>query len=297
MNVLQLKYFLRTAELNSVSKVANEAHIFAPAVSNHIKSLEEELGTKLFTRNGSQMHLNKNGEIMYQYGQKILHALSNAKKEIADQNNSMAYSLKVATLTTPPIIPKVMNAFRKQYPQPYLQVQQYQRYSEQLLQEVDAVIYSTEFPIQRKNLRCIYEEPIFLAVSKDHPFSRETEVGIEQLRDQRFIRRTEYSDFARYVESRYFEQMGFEPHTAIIADPAMTEIELVASNLGIIFMPQLTCFDQMDKISLVKVKGVQMKRYINITWRDQPYQPKVTQLFVDFIYDFFGSLNFGEHDD
>ena len=231
------------------------------------------------------------------YGQKILHALSNAKKEIADQNNSMAYSLKVATLTTPRIIPKVMNAFRKQYPQPYLQVQQYQRYSEQLLQEVDTVIYSTEFPIQRKNLRCIYEEPIFLAVSKDHPFSRETEVGIEQLRDQRFIRRTEYSDFARYVESRYFEQMGFEPHTAIIADPAMTEIELVASNLGIIFMPQLTCFDQMDKISLVKVKGVQMKRYINITWRDQPYQPKVTQLFVDFIYDFFGSLNFGEHDD
>ena len=215
MNILQLRYFLRTAELNSVSKVANEAHIFAPAVSNHIKALEEELGTKLFTRNRSQMHLNKNGEIMYQYGQKILHALTNAEKEIADQNNSMAYSLKVATLTTPRIIPKAMNAFRKQYPQPYLQVQQYQRYSEQLLPKVEVVI----------------------------------------------------------------------------SDPAMTEIELVASNLGIIFMPQLTCFDQMNKISLVKVKGVPMKRYINVTWREQPYQPKVTQLFVDFIYDFFSTLN------
>ena len=57
MNTLQLKYFLRTAELNSVSKAAQEAHIFAPAISNYIKALEEELGTKLFHRNRGELSL------------------------------------------------------------------------------------------------------------------------------------------------------------------------------------------------------------------------------------------------
>lgn len=297
MNTLQLKYFLRTAELNSVSKAAQEAHIFAPAISNYIKALEEELGTKLFHRNRGEMLLNKNGEVMYQYGQKILRALSNAEKEIADQNHSLSYSLKIATLTTPRLIPRLMRAFREKYPDPYLQVNQYQHYSEQLQQEMDVVIYSTEFPVQRDNLRLLYVEPIFLAVSKDHPFSQEREVEISRLKNERFIRRTEYSDFAQYVEGRYFDQMGFEPNTAIIADPAMTEIELVASNLGIIFMPQLTCFDLLDKVSLVRVKGVPMKRYINISWREQPYQPLATKLFVEFTAEFYRNLGIGEYYD
>ena len=297
MNILQLKYFLRTAELSSVSKVASEAHIFAPAVSNHIKALEEEVGTKLFTRSGGRMFLNKNGEIMYQYVQKIFHALTDAEKEIADLNHSMAYPVKIATLTAPRVIPKLMKAFRAVYPEPYLQINQYQRNSEQIQQEMDIVIYSTEFLVQRENLRCIFEEPIFLAVSKEHPFSHQKEVEISQLQNERFIRRTEYSDFTRYVEGRYFEQMGFEPNTAIITDPAMIGIELVASNMGVCFMPQLTCIDLLDKVSLVRVKGMPMKRYINISWRNWTYQSRAEKLFIDFAADFFANLDLGGTND
>ena len=59
-------------------------------------------------------------------------------------------------------------------------------------------------------------------------------------------------------------------------------------------MPQLTCFDLLDKVSLVRVKGVPMKRYINISWREQPYQPLATKLFVEFTAEFYKNLGIGE---
>ena len=297
MNVTQLKYFIRVAELSSISKAAYESGITTPAISNHIKSIEDELGAKLFTREGTQLTLNKNGETAYHYAQKIIGTLNDAEKEIADHNHHMNYRLKVATLTTPRTIPKLICQFHATYPEPHIQVNQYQKYSEQHFQDTDVVIYSTEFFVQRENSRLLYEEPILLAVSKEHPLAKYKEVEIPQLKNERFIRRTKYSDFARYVEQRYFEFMGISPQTAIVADPHTTEMKLVTSNFGVAFMPQLSCVGMTDKIALVKVKGVDMKRYINILWRDWGYQSAAMKLFVEFAGNFFARLRFGDTND
>lgn len=297
MNITQLQYFIRVAELNSISKAAYEFGITTPAISNHIKNVENGFGVKLFTRDGTQIILNKNGETVYHYAQKIIGALNDAEKEVADHNRRMNYRLKIATLTTPRTIPDLIQKFSEAYPEPHLQVNQYQKYSEKDFQDTDVVIYSTEFLVQRENSKLLYEEPILLAVSKKHPFAKYKEVEIPQLRNERFILRTKYSDFARYVEQRYFEFMGITPKTAIVADPHTTEMRLIASDFGVAFMPQLSCAGMMDRISLVKVKGVDMKRYINILWRDWGYQSVAMKLFVEFASEFFSHLKFGDNND
>ena len=49
MELLHLKYFIRVAERNNISKAAAEFHVVSSAVSNHIKALEQELGAVSYT--------------------------------------------------------------------------------------------------------------------------------------------------------------------------------------------------------------------------------------------------------
>lgn len=52
MDIRQLRYFLRVAELRSFTRAAEELHIAQPALSRQVKLLEEEFGLRLLHRHG-----------------------------------------------------------------------------------------------------------------------------------------------------------------------------------------------------------------------------------------------------
>ena len=58
-----MRCFLKVAELEHVSHAAAELGISQPNLSKTIRVLEQELGCKLFDRNGRGIRLNDNGKI------------------------------------------------------------------------------------------------------------------------------------------------------------------------------------------------------------------------------------------
>ena len=67
MDFKQLEYFLETADAKCISKAAKKLFVTQPAISQSIKSLERELDTKLFNREGANIVLTNSGEIFYKY--------------------------------------------------------------------------------------------------------------------------------------------------------------------------------------------------------------------------------------
>lgn len=61
MELQQLRYFVRVAQVESISKAAKSLHISQPALSKSIMRLEQELGCDLFDRTGKRIHLNEKG--------------------------------------------------------------------------------------------------------------------------------------------------------------------------------------------------------------------------------------------
>ncbi|MDE2333558.1 MAG: LysR family transcriptional regulator [Rhodospirillales bacterium] len=61
MDIRQLRYFLRVAELRSFTRAADELHVAQPALSRQVKLLEEELGLCLMHRHGRGVMLTEAG--------------------------------------------------------------------------------------------------------------------------------------------------------------------------------------------------------------------------------------------
>ncbi len=67
MNLSQLYYFRKLAQLEHYTKAAKELYITQPSLSDSISSLEQELGIALFQREGRNIKLTKYGREFYQY--------------------------------------------------------------------------------------------------------------------------------------------------------------------------------------------------------------------------------------
>lgn len=59
MNLTDLNYFVRVASIGSVTETAKLAYVSESAISKTIKQLEEEIGVKLFDRQGRTIKLNQ----------------------------------------------------------------------------------------------------------------------------------------------------------------------------------------------------------------------------------------------
>ncbi|MGI6104701.1 MAG: LysR family transcriptional regulator [Raoultibacter sp.] len=67
MNLSQLYYFRKLADLQHYAKAAKELYITQPSLSNAISSLENELGVSLFQRTGRNIQLTKCGQEFLDY--------------------------------------------------------------------------------------------------------------------------------------------------------------------------------------------------------------------------------------
>lgn len=77
MEIRQIYYVLEIARQKSFSKAAKILFITQPAISQQVSALENELQTKLFTRDTHSVTLTKEGEKFCEYGKKVLEAVDN----------------------------------------------------------------------------------------------------------------------------------------------------------------------------------------------------------------------------
>ncbi len=71
LNYHHLLYFWTVVRAGSIQKASEELRISAPAISAQLKLLEEQLGEKLFARNGRRLELTEMGRTVFSYAEDI----------------------------------------------------------------------------------------------------------------------------------------------------------------------------------------------------------------------------------
>ena len=81
MEIRTLRYFLAVAREENMSKAAELLHISQPALSKAVKSLEEELGKKLFARHSFSIELTEEGVLLRDRAEDLVSMADKIEKE------------------------------------------------------------------------------------------------------------------------------------------------------------------------------------------------------------------------
>lgn len=124
MDLKQLEYFVRVAEMGSFTRAAIALNVAQPALSRQIRLLEVELRQNLLKRNGRGASPTEAGQLLLEHGRGILHQVERAHEELARARSGL--SGKVA-LGLPPSVARVLTvpltrAFREKMPDAHLSI-------------------------------------------------------------------------------------------------------------------------------------------------------------------------------
>ncbi|MBR1847419.1 MAG: LysR family transcriptional regulator, partial [Bacilli bacterium] len=80
----KLLTLIELSETNSFTKAAKALNLTQPAVSQHVKQLEEEFDAKLFIRSNNNLSLTKEGEIVLKYALRIQSLYNDMNRKLKD---------------------------------------------------------------------------------------------------------------------------------------------------------------------------------------------------------------------
>ena len=124
MDLKQLEYFVRVAELGSFTRAAIALDVAQPALSRQVRLLEVELRQTLLVRNGRGATPTEAGKLLLAHGRGILHQVERAREELGRVRGALAGRVAIGL---PPSLSRVMavpltRAFRQRLPQASLSI-------------------------------------------------------------------------------------------------------------------------------------------------------------------------------
>ncbi len=124
MDLKQLEYFVRVAELGSFTRAAIALDVAQPALSRQVRLLEVELRQNLLARNGRGATPTEAGKLLLEHGRGILHQVERAREELGRVRGALAGRVAIGL---PPSVAKVMTVplireFRRRMPEATLSI-------------------------------------------------------------------------------------------------------------------------------------------------------------------------------
>jgi LysR family nitrogen assimilation transcriptional regulator len=124
VNLKQVRYFVRIVECGSLSKAAEELGVAQPALSQHLRALEDELGVELVLRHSRGVTPNDTGAMLLNHFRAILNEIDRTPTLVRDltSNPSGEVRLGVPTTAARALTTRIVPRVHERYPSITLQV-------------------------------------------------------------------------------------------------------------------------------------------------------------------------------
>lgn len=258
MNIEQLYAFRAVAETRSFTGAAERLFRTQPAVSQAVRSLEEEVGEKLFTRHGRISTLTQAGHILLEHVEEAFEALEKGRLRIDALKDLRGGSLTISTSDTTAyyILPEVLMNFRKRYPG--VDVRIHCRPSPLSAGQVvsnEADIGIVTLPIHDSKLaseRLILREDVAIC-APGHDLAGHRRAAFHTLVKYPLLLLDRGSNTRTYIDRR-FHEAGLSPK--IVMELGSIEVikKLVQLDFGVSIVPLIALQDELQKQSLRAIR-------------------------------------------
>jgi DNA-binding transcriptional LysR family regulator len=117
MDFEQLRTFLEVSRLRSFSRAAEKLSVTQPAISAQIRSLENEVGARLFDRDGGKVTFTAAGRVFEPFAEHVLQCHAHIGTTIAELHRSPRGEIAISAneATSLYVLPTVFAQFKKEY--------------------------------------------------------------------------------------------------------------------------------------------------------------------------------------
>ncbi|HIX91999.1 MAG TPA: LysR family transcriptional regulator [Firmicutes bacterium] len=272
----KLKTLICTAEQKSFTSAAKLLSLTQPAVSHHIRLLEEELGVKIFARNKNELILTPEGEIVLRGARRMNAICERIYSELSDKTHCLTrlrvgithtaesnlmtevlarYSQSVEHMTIKIITDTINNL--------YAMLENY---------ELDLAITDGK-PVGRE-LRSLLLDTDYLVcvMSNENQLASREMVTLGELKKQKMILRLPTSATRILFESQLD---GIGESTAdfdilLEVDSVAAIKDLIRKNLGVSILARSACMDELSKgkLTALPIENLSMVRETNLVYHD-----------------------------
>ncbi len=241
MDLKQLEYFVRVAELGSFTRASSVLDIAQPALSRQVRLLEVELRQNLLLRNGRGVTTTDAGKLLLEHGRGILHQVERAREDLGRVSGALAGRVAVGL---PPSIAKMMTVpltreFRKRLPNAALSISEGLTISMQEgLQtgRLDIALLYNPSPSPDLDTLPLLDEELYL-IGPRQAQGKSGPVGLKEVSTLPLVIPSRPNAIRMVVETE-MAGIGCKPSISLEIDGVAAILDLVADGAGHAILPR-----------------------------------------------------------
>lgn len=261
-----LRSFLEVIERDGFTKAARSLRLSQPAVSTHVRELEESTGRKLLEHGGGAIRLTPAGEAVAREARRILEDVRELRSAVEESEAGVRGVVRIGASTTPGnyILPPLLGDFERRHPDARAalttgntaQIMDLLRVNEVDLGVVGSEPDPEEFLAER-----FVRDEIVLFASPDHRFARKR-AAWKDLAGERFLLRERESATRRTFEAREAAH-GVRMTTMELSCPETVKRAAAAGlGIGILSRHAIEWERREGRLVEIRVPGFPLRRWL-----------------------------------
>ncbi len=271
MKLTQLNYFTAVCRSGSIARATDILHISQPSVSAAIRELEGEFGVRLFLREGRNLTLTSEGQLLFELAEDLLAHAGRVEKRMLDEGrNRKDLHVGIPPMIGSMILPKVFSECVRDDTRLYItEAGQHRLISDLKSGVVDLAFLPHDGPVSAEfgSLPIQSIETTFVT-SPHSPFSTRESVSFAELKDCRFVLfRSGF--FQNEVITRMFAENSVEPQVLFETDQLSTMVSMVRTGTadGFLFRNVASSYEGIVPVSL----DPPLRLQISLCWNRSAY--------------------------
>lgn len=271
---IRMSTFLEVAKIKSFTKAGEILNLTQPAVSQHIKFLEEYYNVTLIKKQGRLIDLTEAGKVLFKYGKELEVLYKSIELELRNSDGiNKVYNVGATMTIGGYVLPYLLGAYKNAYKNIdiLLQVNNTEQIINKLLtREIHLAVVEGPFNKKKFNYKKFRDDELVLAVSSRHEFAYRESVEVGELLEGKLILREKGSGTRKIIENKLLE-LGYNMDEigAYMEIGSINAIKsLVEMNLGyaIISKAAIKREVELGVIKIIPIKNVNIYREFNFVY-------------------------------
>ncbi len=286
MQTHQLRYFCAVARTGSFTRAAQQEHLAQPSLSQQVRKLEDELGSRLFDRLGRTVRLTQFGEAFLPRAEAILRQMADATAEMQEMAGAERGKLVIGSIPTiaPYFLPPYLASFAHKFPG--IQVSVVEEVTNELLDRlhkgnIDLALLA--LPVPAANCLCqeLFRERLYLVVPKGHRLASQREDHLKQVENDPFLILKEGHCFRENTLS-VCGRTRLHPNVVFESGQFVTILAMVAAGTGVSLVPEMA-IERREGCRFIPLADEGAYRRIGIVQLKQHFRGRIHRAFLEHL--------------